>query len=757
MASSVDGQNWVWPTLDFNDPAQRQFGDFELLAELGRGGMGVVYRARQRSLDRTVALKFIASGMADTLQVTRFLGEARAAARLVHPNIVPVFEVGSIGEIHYYSMPLIEGESLEARLWRAPVVGKELLSLMLKVCEAVDYAHRLGLLHLDLKPANILIDARGEPLVADFGLARHMDANGGVDAQEVSGTPAFMAPEQILIKQYRLTVATDIYALGALLYRCLSGVSPHGQGVAADLIRRALAGQIRNLRELAPTVDRDLAAICSKCLALDQADRYRSVREMSEDLRKVEAGLPVSVRSPGWFERAGRWLRREPKLALATATAFAAISLGTVATLSLWQHSEAARHAEAEQRELAQLSAALGGRLYAHSVQAQPQPPANVPPGKYDPRIAQVGRERRAAREIIDWLQQRLPDDPTRQAAVLGGFAQALADDRSRDELLQLMRQVVEVLGVGYRQQVIAALEAKGDPDALVKAAILAWQDEQKLAQPLRVKQLLDRALAIESDDAFARHVAATFCTGPMEDQCAQPDAAEQLVRVQPDDGYAWLVLAARRKGPEAYAALHEAVSRKDFGRQLARMRNVHVDAMVEAGVAPPALVAEPARILVPDQAVEVTVGHFESWSRPMSLLTQIVRMCNPQAGFPAMPDDAGARADCIAVGKRMAMDSGSQMTATFGGIIVAGLAPGSEEDRAIQAQANRMAYLVEVLSGLTSTQNAEYSAARYDKDQRELGEIEAMVRKAAHFGFPTEPPAGWKSPRDRALAASGS
>ena len=757
MASSVDGQAWVWPTLDFNDPAQRQFGDFELLAELGRGGMGVVYRARQRSLDRTVALKFIASGMADTLQVTRFLGEARAAARLVHPNIVPVFEVGSIGEIHYYSMPLIEGESLEARLWRQPLVGKELLALMLKVCEAVDYAHRLGLLHLDLKPANILIDARGEPLVADFGLARHMDANGGVDAQEVSGTPAFMAPEQILIKQYRLTVATDIYALGALLYRCLGGESPHGQGVAADLIRRALAGQIRSLRELAPTVDRDLAAICSKCLALDQADRYRSVRELSEDLRKVDTGLPVSVRSPGWVERAGRWLRREPKLALATAVAFAAISLGSVASISLWQQSETARHAEAEQRELAQLSAALGGRLYAHSVQAQPVPPANLPPGKYDPRIAKVGREQRAAREIIDWLQQRLPDDQTRQAAVLRDFAQALSDSQSRDELFQLLRQIVEVLGIGYRQQVIAALEAKGSADALAKAAVLAWQEDRQLAQPLRVKQLLDRALAIDPDDAFVRFVAATFCTGPMEDQCAQADAAEQLVRVQPDDGYAWMVLAARRQGPQAYAALHEAVSRKDFGRQLGRLRNVHVDAIVESGVAPPALVAEPARILVPDQAVEVTVGRFESWSRPMFLITQIVRLCNPQAGFPAMPDDAGARADCIAVGTRMAMDSGNQMMAAFGAIIVAGLAPGSEQDRMIRAQARRVAYLVTQLSGLTPAQHADYPASRYDQDQREVGEIEAMLRKAAHFGLPTEPPVGWQSREDRELAVSGS
>ncbi len=220
MADSVapDGK-WRWPTLDFADPQQRRFGDYELLAELGRGGMGVVYRARQLSLDRIVALKFIAAGLSDTHQVARFVGEARAAARLVHPNIVPVYEVGSVGEIHYFSMPLIDGVSLEQRL-QQEMATPELLRLLLRVCEAVDYAHRLGLLHLDLKPSNVLIDERGEPLIADFGLARHMDDSGAVQAQEVSGTPSFMAPEQILIKQYRLTAATDLYALGALAYRC---------------------------------------------------------------------------------------------------------------------------------------------------------------------------------------------------------------------------------------------------------------------------------------------------------------------------------------------------------------------------------------------------------------------------------------------------------------------------------------------------------------------------------------------------------
>ena len=757
MATSVDGKPWIWPTLDFNDPAQRRFGEYELMAELGRGGMGVVYRARQPSLDREVALKFIAAGMADTLQVTRFLGEARAAARLVHPNIVPVFEVGSIGEVHYYSMPLIEGETLEARLQRQPPVGSEMLAILVKVCEAVDYAHRLGLLHLDLKPANILIDARGEPLVADFGLARHMDADGCVHAQEVSGTPAFMAPEQILIEQYRLTAATDIYALGALLYRCIAGVSPHGEGSAADLIRRALAGQIRRLRELSPSVDRDLAAVCEKCLALDQRDRYDSVRSLTADLRKVEAGLPVSVRRPGWIERARRWIRREPKLALAQAVAFVAISAGALTTAMLWQQSEAARRAEAEQRELTQLAAALGGRLYAHSLEAEPERPTHIPADKYDPRVARQGRERRAAHEVIGWLQQRLPDDPQRQGAVLGDFAQALADNDLRDELRLLLRNVITVLGAGYRQQVIAALETQGTPDALARAAILAWQEEKELAQPLRVKQLLDRAIAIDPDHVFTRFVAATFCTGPFEDQCAQSDAAEQLVRVLPDDGYAWLVMAARREGAAAYAALHEAVARDRLGSQFARVRSAYVDAMLESGVALPALVAEPARILAPNDPVEITVGRLEAWSQPLFHVARIAILCDPQASFSSMPDDAGVRADCIEIGSRLARDSGSMVWVSFGGNMVEKLAPGSPQHQAIEAQATRVRFLGEMLSGLTPAQRLEYPAVRFEQDAREVGDLEAMARKVAHFGLPTEPPAGWTPKPDGEPTASGS
>ncbi len=754
MASSVGGQSWDWPVLDFSDPAQRQFGDYELLAELGRGGMGVVYRARQRSLDRDVALKFIATGMADPLQVARFLGEARAAAKLVHPNIVPVFEVGSLGEVHYFSMPLIEGETLDARLKRQRPPRAEMLPLLIKVGEAVDYAHRLGLLHLDLKPANILIDARGEPLVADFGLARHMDTEGGVKAQEVSGTPAYMAPEQILIEQYRLTVATDVYALGALLYRSLSGASPHGEGASADLIRRALAGQIRPLSEVAPGVDRDLAAVCAKCLALDQRDRYASVRELVADLRRVEAGIEVSVRRPGWLERTRRWIRREPKLALAQAVAFAAISLGAASGVILWQQSEAARQGEAEQRERALLAAELGGKLYAHSLEGDPQLRSSAAPTNADPRAASLRREQRAAQAVVGWLQQRLPDDPARQAAVLGDFARALKDSQAQGQLTLLLRNVIEVMGVGYRQQVIAALEAKGSADALALAAIVAWQEESKLAQPLRVKQLLDRALAIDPEHALALRVAALYCSGPLEDQCAQVDAAERLAESAPDDAWAWLVLAARRQGPEAYAALHEAAQRKP-GLWLVDARSAQLDAIRASGVAPPPLMAVPARTLHPDAPVDLTIASLSSWSQPLLWITRIARMCNPQAGFPAMPDDPAVRADCLKVGAQFALDSGDQALAGIAATIVARLDPQSPEQQQILAQQRRREWLAHSLLGLTPAQRAQFPAERFDEVRRAQGDLAAMAAMVTANGLPTEPPTGWEPPpRDRATAA---
>jgi len=737
MADSVapDGQ-WRWPTLDFADPAQSRFGDYELLAELGRGGMGVVYRARQLSLDRIVALKFIAAGLSDTHQVTRFVGEARAAARLVHPNIVPVYEVGSVDEIHYFSMPLIEGLSLEQRLQQGPMATPELLRLLLRVCEAVDYAHRLGLLHLDLKPSNVLIDERGEPLIADFGLARHMDENGAVLAQEVSGTPAFMAPEQILIKQYRLTAATDLYALGALLYRCLTGQSPHGEGGSDELIRRALAGRIRPLRELAPQVAPDLAAICEKCLALEPRDRYPSVRALIDDLRRVEAGLPVSVRRPGLFERAQRWLKREPKLAVAAGVAFAAIALGGLGAFGQWREAEsvramavqqrdaadAARAAEVVQRQRAEDAAALGAQLFSSTRGVD---------------MAKV------AAEVVRWLRERAPSDEARQGEVLASFAQAIGESGARLYVAELLSAVMDEAGAEYRRQVVEKLQARDDADSLANAAMMIWRDTAAPQREERVGTLLRRALEQAPDNVFGWYLASIYCDSNVgvATACALPAAPAQLTRLDADNGFSWVLLAMRSDGEAAWAALHRAATSPKFHDYFGASYESYAKAIESVGVEPPGLAAGVANVLAPGAPVSSTVAEYEAWSMPMPGFQRIIDLCHQDRALPADPQ---ARADCITVGQRMARVAGGLITNMVGSAIARRLGKGTPLEAEMKAIRARYIYLTEVYGTLGHAELLDYGRDRLQRDSVEFGEMEAYARVAAHFGKPTMPPADW-------------
>jgi serine/threonine protein kinase len=254
--------------MDLSDPIQRDFGDYELLEKIGQGGMGGVYRARQHSLDREVALKLLAAGpWASSDFVLRFQREAQSAARLEHPNIVTVYDSGSQHDLHYFSMRLVRGESLAARLARdGPIPARDAARLLRVIADALDYAHRLGVLHLDLKPGNVLIDETGEPLVADFGMARRIDQAFAEDGDDVSGTPSYMAPEQATAHSQRIGRGTDIYGLGSILYELLTGRPPFLSATPQATLESVVRDPVREPIELVPGLAPDLNAICLACL-----------------------------------------------------------------------------------------------------------------------------------------------------------------------------------------------------------------------------------------------------------------------------------------------------------------------------------------------------------------------------------------------------------------------------------------------------------------------------------------------------------
>jgi len=318
------------------------FGDYELLEQIGRGGQGVVFRARQKSLNRTVALKVISLGQwASEAHVKRFRREAEAAARLEHPCIVPIYEVGERDGSCYFSMKFVEGGQLDEVIRREPMPPRRAAELIAKVARTVHYAHEHGILHRDIKPGNILLDAKGEPHLTDFGLARLVESESTVTRTlEVLGTPSYMAPEQAEGENEAVSSATDVYGIGAVLYQLLTGQPPFAGGTTYETIKLLLDTEPRPPRLLNPKIDRDLSTICLKCLEKDPQRRYSSALALAEDSERWLKHEPIQARHTGIFARGQKWVLRNPTSALLVASLFA---LAAAAGWIVWKSELIAR------------------------------------------------------------------------------------------------------------------------------------------------------------------------------------------------------------------------------------------------------------------------------------------------------------------------------------------------------------------------------------------------------------------------------
>lgn len=382
----------------------RRYGDYELIEEISRGGMGAVYRARQRSLNRMVAVKVLLFGeFASDGFVRRFKAESAAAASLRHPNIVAIHEVGEHAGQHYFSMDLIEGQNLAQVARDGPLPARTAARFIEKVARAIEHAHQTGVIHRDLKPSNVLIDATGEPHVTDFGLAKRLADDGDLTATgQILGSPNFMAPEQADPSLGQAGPAGDIYSLGALLYHLLTGRPPFaGESIEATL-RQLLHQEPVAPRLLDASIPVDLETVCLKCLEKSPERRFATASALADDLGRFLRDEPISVRPLGRVQRLARWCRREPALAGLAFSLGAVLVLGLIATsILLWRERTARALASTEATKSRQLASFLQQMLS----RAGPS--------------ASLGRDTALLREILDQTAGRIDHELTNQPLVM--------------------------------------------------------------------------------------------------------------------------------------------------------------------------------------------------------------------------------------------------------------------------------------------------------------------------------------------------
>ncbi|MBI3268154.1 MAG: protein kinase [Planctomycetes bacterium] len=424
------------PTPDGGAAFPCAFGKYELLAQLGRGGMGVVYRAREKSVGRLVALKTALPDLAsEPARIARFQREVRTAASLRHPAIVAIHDVGLEQGTHYFTMDLIEGSTLAERLARGPVPLREGLTWLAAVADALEYAHSQGILHRDVKPSNLLLDAAGRPFLSDFGLAKDIDSGTQLTASgTLVGTPAYMSPEQV--RGERTTDArSDVFSLGAVMYEVLTGRPPFDGETLAALFQRILNDDPAPVRRLNPRVHPDVEVACLKALAKEPAHRYASAGALAEDLRRFLDGEPIVARAPSLRLRAVRWSRKR-RLPLALGAALALAGASFVHHLAVQAGGRRAR------AELDLARATRGDSRGAHLALAL----------SLDPSL------------VDGWVllsAQRLGLGCLPEALEAAGRAVRLAP---ADPAARLARLRIFLFGLGDARPALAEAEAAGDP-----------------------------------------------------------------------------------------------------------------------------------------------------------------------------------------------------------------------------------------------------------------------------------------------------
>src|SRR5262245_56167317 len=349
-AAEIGGDNSVHPLGKV-----RYFGDYELLEEVAAGGMGIIYKARQRSLNRIVAVKMILKGtLAREEDVKRFRAEAEAAASLQHPAIVAIHEVGLHEGKHYFSMDYVDGHSLAELPRERPLSAHQAAEYIRDAAEAVHYAHQQGTLHRDLKPSNILIDRQGRVRITDFGLAKRIEGNSDLTLTgQILGTPSYMPPEQATSKRSLVGVTSDIYSLGAVLYELLTGRPPFRGETPVETLKQVETLDPVSPRLLNPATPRDLETICLKCLEKEPHKRYLTAQLLAEDLGRYLRGEPILARPISRPARAWRWCRRNPAVAALMASVAACLLVGTAVSSYFAIKAQDRAFKEAEQRKRA--------------------------------------------------------------------------------------------------------------------------------------------------------------------------------------------------------------------------------------------------------------------------------------------------------------------------------------------------------------------------------------------------------------------